>query len=471
MVAGEACSAVTLQKGVAPGEVYADLCGCATTQTTSKAPLGYADPDAMGDAIKGALGNASVAGKDISFTHIHGMGAPNSDIPEAMAIVDVLGVDRTEALVLANHKANFGHSEYASGLVALVTTICSLNHNSVAPHVHISRPIFEIDSTPLIQLPVACAMDVGACASVNGTSFSGTNIHLVLHSCDLVKLSLPQLAASEKDARAPTLLHSDCVEETCSASTHLDGQKAAAEELLKKLEEEAEAVITGVIVPPTNSLVSSLLQLPTSERVAQLEAMVLEHAVSVGAMEQATPLIGGASLSEHVTIRLGVQPSVPEEQWLAPVCQPSVQACVAVMGSEFRAPVAKAHAVQLAVVSQDDDSVQESLMVAGGGCVMPGASNNSAKFWCVLNNAVDPICGVPNGRWDERQYAESSEQVGSSKCYVQCGGFVAGLEGFDNTHFRISASEAKQMDPQQRAVLEVCLVCLNLRRIDCVWWL
>ena len=99
MVAGEACSAVPLLKGAAPGGVYADLCGWAATQTTSKAPLGYADPDAMGDAIKGALGNASIAGKDISFTHIHGMGAPNSDIPEAMAIVDVLGVDRTEALV------------------------------------------------------------------------------------------------------------------------------------------------------------------------------------------------------------------------------------------------------------------------------------------------------------------------------------------------------------------------------------
>ena len=52
--------------------------------------------------------------------------------------------------------------------------------------------------------------------------------------------------------------------------------------------------------------------------------------------------------------------------------------------------------------------------------------------------------------------------MGGSKCYVQCGGFVAGLEGFDNMHFRISASEAKQMDPQQRAVLEVCLLAVGV---------
>ena len=89
-------------------------------------------------------------------------------------------------------------------------------------------------------------------------------------------------------------------------------------------------------------------------------------------------------------------------------------------------------------------------------------SNNSAKFWCVLSIAVDPICGVPSGRWNQRQHAESSEQVGGSKCYVQCGGFVAGLEGFDNMHFRISATEATQMDPQQRAVLEVCLLAVGV---------
>jgi hypothetical protein len=104
---------------------------------------------------------------------------------------------------------------------------------------------------------------------------------------------------------------------------------------------------------------------------------------------------------------------------------------------------------------------QESLVVAGVGCVLPGASNSSAKFWCLMSNAVDPTCGVPSGRWDERQYAESSELIVGSKCYVQCGGFVGGLEGFDNMHFRISASEAKQMDPQQMAVLEVCLLTVR----------
>ena len=229
----------------------------------------------------------------------------------------------------------------------------------------------------------------------------------------------------------------------------------------------------------SNALVSSLLQLTPSERAAQLEAMVLEHVVSVGGqlevgldeplMEAGLDSLAAIELTNQLSQSLGDGVVLSATVLFD---HPTVSQLAAHLGSLlcWEEPVG-VHAVQPAVVSQGDVSVQESLMVAGSGCVLPGASNNSAKFWCVLSNAVDPICGVPNGRWDERQYAESSEQVGSSKCYVQCGGFVAGLEGFDNTHFRISASEAKQMDPQQRAVLEVCLVCLNLRRTDCVWWL
>ena len=85
---------------------------------------------------------------------------------------------------------------------------------------------------------------------------------------------------------------------------------------------------------------------------------------------------------------------------------------------------------------------------------MPGRSDNPAAFWHSLGKAVDPICSVPSDRWDEQVYAESGDSS-VSKCYIQVGGFVVDFEGFDSTFFRISASEAKQMDPQQRAILEV----------------
>jgi len=211
------------------------------------------------------------------------------------------------------------------------------------------------------------------------------------------------------------------------------------------------------------------LQLPTSDRAAWLEALVLEHVVSVSeylAIGLDEPLME-AGLDSLAAIELVSQlsQSLGDGVVLSATAlfdQPTVSQLAAHIGSLlcWEEP-AKPRAVQLVVVPQGG-LVQDKLMVAGAGCVLPGASNNSAKFWCLLSNAADPICGVPSGRWDERQYAESSEQVSGSKCYVQCGGFVSGLEGFDNTHFRISASEAKQMDPQQRVVLEVCLFAVGV---------
>ena len=99
------------------------------------------------------------------------------------------------------------------------------------------------------------------------------------------------------------------------------------------------------------------------------------------------------------------------------------------------------------------------LVLTGDACLLPGGSNNRANFWHLLSMGMDPICGVPSDRWDEQLFYDSGE--GGATCYVQCGGFVVGLEGFDATFFRISASEVKQMDPQQRAVLKV--ICTVIR--------
>ena len=94
--------------------------------------------------------------------------------------------------------------------------------------------------------------------------------------------------------------------------------------------------------------------------------------------------------------------------------------------------------------------------VAGAACLLPGCSNSPVRFWSLLSKAQDPICSVPNGRWNESDWARTDTDGASTKCYVQCGGFLEGLELFDSTFFSISSAEARQMDPQQCSVLEVC---------------
>ena len=78
--------------------------------------------------------------------------------------------------------------------------------------------------------------------------------------------------------------------------------------------------------------------------------------------------------------------------------------------------------------------------------------------WCVVKKEKG-ICPrrITAGISTKVTHDETSSASGSgtAKCYVQCGGFVVEMEEFDAGWFRISSSEAEQMDPQQRKLLEV----------------
>ena len=216
-----------------------------------------------------------------------------------------------------------------------------------------------------------------------------------------------------------------------------------------------------------NSLVTSLMQLAPSARTAQLEALVMEHVMTVGGemeVDLHAPLMeAGLDSLAAIALRDQLSQSLGDGVVLAATVlfdHPTVsQLAVHVASLLFHEEPEDNSQVSLAV-RPSTALEQQPLMVASTDCMLP-ASNTSFKFWSMLCSAEDPICGPPNGRWDEAQYAETPEG-GSNQCYVQCGGFVAGLEGFDNKYFWISASEVRQMDPQQRVVLEVGLQTLQV---------
>ena len=206
MVAGEACAAIAISSWQSRDmtDMQVLVHGWGTTCTTAIAPLGYADPDAIGSAITHALTRTTMGPMDIASTMVHGMGAHNSDVPELMAICQVLGTRQNHPLALGNHKANFAHSEYASGLVAVITATCSLRHRSITPHIAISQPIQEISTSECICLPTDHTISVsGDFASISGTSTSGDNIHLIV--------GLPQsdLDDANEETKPPQPLRSE----------------------------------------------------------------------------------------------------------------------------------------------------------------------------------------------------------------------------------------------------------------------
>src|SRR5688500_14207010 len=96
---------------------------------------------------------------------------------------------------------------------------------------------------------------------------------------------------------------------------------------------------------------------------------------------------------------------------------------------------------------------REPIAIVGLGCRFPGADGPEA-FWELLRLGRDATRGVPPDRWDNAEYYDPAHQV-PGKSYVERGGYLDDVAGFDAEFFGLSPREAARMDPQQRLLLEV----------------
>lgn len=81
---------------------------------------------------------------------------------------------------------------------------------------------------------------------------------------------------------------------------------------------------------------------------------------------------------------------------------------------------------------------KEPIAIIGMGCRFPTA-NSPDEFWELIRNGVDTIADMPKDR------PISMESLG---------GFLAGMDKFDASFFKISDEEAVKVDPQHRLLLE-----------------
>ncbi|MFB9326110.1 SDR family NAD(P)-dependent oxidoreductase [Paenibacillus aurantiacus] len=102
---------------------------------------------------------------------------------------------------------------------------------------------------------------------------------------------------------------------------------------------------------------------------------------------------------------------------------------------------------------------QGDIAIIGLAGRYPGAGN-ADEFWSLLKEGRSAITEVPANRWDWRaHYAPGKGQKGVA--YTKWAGFIDGLERFDSLLFQISPAEAAEMDPHERAFLEVAYECLE----------
>lgn len=93
---------------------------------------------------------------------------------------------------------------------------------------------------------------------------------------------------------------------------------------------------------------------------------------------------------------------------------------------------------------------KEKVAVVGMSCRYPGA-NNSTEFWDLLSSGRCSVTEIPNDRWN----TDSNENA------MRWCGCINDVSGFDNDFFRISPREARNMDPQQRILLEETWHCIE----------
>ncbi len=122
-------------------------------------------------------------------------------------------------------------------------------------------------------------------------------------------------------------------------------------------------------------------------------------------------------------------------------------------------PVAESVSPTLRRASSADE---EGIAIVGIACRFPSAPDLES-FWKLLESGTD---AVTDGRQDAGPWHGVTGDPTSDNPLYRRGGFVEGIDRFDNSFFRISPIEARMMDPAQRMLLETTWQALEDAGID-----
>jgi 3-oxoacyl-(acyl-carrier-protein) synthase/malonyl CoA-acyl carrier protein transacylase len=101
------------------------------------------------------------------------------------------------------------------------------------------------------------------------------------------------------------------------------------------------------------------------------------------------------------------------------------------------------------------DTEHEPLAIVGVACKLPGGIDSPEKLWDVMMNKTCLSEKVPFSRWDVDSVDLQGliNDAAKEQC-VQHGCFVKDVDAFDPAFFGINKDEVRNMDPNQRILLE-----------------
>lgn len=189
-VRGEGCGIIVLKRlsdAISDGDhIRAVIRGSTVNQDGRSNVLTAPNGMAHRLMLRSALENAGLSPEQITYIEAHGTGTALGDPIEVEALKDVLGAGQFP-LVLSSVKTNVGHLEAAAGVVGVIKSILSLEHEIIPGNVHFTKlnPHISLDGTRLVvsgEPQPWRAADLPRFVGVSAFGVGGTNAHVILEA-------------------------------------------------------------------------------------------------------------------------------------------------------------------------------------------------------------------------------------------------------------------------------------------------
>ena len=168
--------------------IHSVIRGTAVNHDGRSASLTTPSGPAQQRLIRTALSAARLQPDEIDYVEAHGTGTRLGDPIEATALAEVFGPSRTHVnpLLIGSVKSNIGHAQAAAGLVGLLKVTLAMQHSTMPPTLHVTKPTPAVDwqganMTPVLsKRPWPPRESRLRRAGVSAFGIGGTNAHVIV---------------------------------------------------------------------------------------------------------------------------------------------------------------------------------------------------------------------------------------------------------------------------------------------------
>ncbi|HEY9801605.1 MAG TPA: type I polyketide synthase [Leptolyngbyaceae cyanobacterium] len=197
-VRGEGCGVVVLKRLADAqrdgDQILAVIKGSAVNQDGRSNGLTAPNGLSQQAVVHQALKDAKLKPAQISYVEAHGTGTSLGDPIELNSLKQVLMQERSpqQPCWIGSVKTNIGHLEPAAGIAGLIKVVLSLQHQQIAPHLHLKQlnQLIALEGTPL-AIPTERQQWISPqqqrYAGVSSFGFGGSNAHIIVGEAPATK--------------------------------------------------------------------------------------------------------------------------------------------------------------------------------------------------------------------------------------------------------------------------------------------